>query len=858
MPDLKPQSGPADVNLTNCDREPIHILGRIQDFGYLVGVSSDWIVTHASENCHVFFGVDQNALIGHRLVDLLPEGTIHHIRTRMQLLAGQDDVVRVFSYPALGSGTLFDISVHWNGRQTILEFEPQQSEADPSVDAAIVPALIKRVQRGDSLERMAQEAARGLKSLSGYDRVMVYRFEDDGTGSVIAECLEPWQTPYLGLRYPASDIPKQARALYLKSVLRIIADVDAQTIAIQPEMDPNGQPIDLSLAVTRAVSPIHLEYLKNMGVQASMSVSIIRNGELWGLFACHHGSAKYLGYELRSAIELFAQLFNYELAQFELNAELKNEDRARALHDGLMSQLSSGTSTFEAFDAFVSQLGSIIPFDGAAIYSDGIFKAVGSAPTLEEFLGLARFLNTTPAGQIYATEEIAARYPAAEQFADRVAGLLAIPISRTPRDYLVLFRREIAQSVVWAGNPEKPVEAGPNGQRLTPRKSFEAWQQVVHGTCAHWKTGERRAADAFRVTLLEVVLKLTDESNLARKRAQDQQELLIAELNHRVRNILNLIRGLVSQGKQDAGSLDAYQSVLDARIHALARAHDQLTETEWDWVSFRGLLQTEVSAFLGGNADRVHLSGDEIDLTPAAFTTLALVVHELVTNSVKYGALSDTNGTVLLEVDLTADGTASLSWREKNGPPVAAPTRRGFGSTIIERSIPFELNGKAEVRYRMYGLEADFQLPAKHIRKGSNGEPTRHGDLPKTEPAQLLSGRALVLEDNMIIALDAVDMLTELGAENVQTASRVSDGLDALSTGKIAFALVDVNLGDELSLPVVERCVEAGVFCILATGYGSSNDVIGQYPDVPIVRKPYTVEHLRAALSDWPNQKGSA
>ena len=838
MPELSLIQQQEGLDLTNCDREPIHILGRVQSYGCLVAFSADWMVTYASENCADLLGFDAQQIIGARITDVFPEETVHHLRTKMQVLSYQTDAARLFAYPAMADDRVFDISISQSDHNIILEFEPRRHEAQGDLDRSTVRALIGRVKRNETVEDMARDAVRAIKILSGFDRVMAYKFNEDDSGTVIAEVAEPDQEPFLGLRYPASDIPKQARALYLKSPLRIIADIDAETYAISPELDPNGRPLDLSLAVTRAVSPIHLEYLRNMGVAASMSISIIRNGELWGLFACHHQTPRYISYELRSEIELFSELFNYQLAQVELTSELTELARARELHDRLMTQLSGGTSMSEAFDILSENIQEVIPFDGAAVFTDGDYKSAGAAPTKEEFFGLARFLNTTPSGQVYQTNALSTRYPAADSFSDRVAGILALPVSRTPRDYLVLFRREIASSVKWAGNPEKPVELGPNGIRLTPRKSFDAWQEVVRGKSAPWRGSELRAADALRVTLLEVVLKMADERNAVRKRAHDQQELLVAELNHRVRNILNLIRGLVSQGKEDAKSLDDYRSVLEDRIFALARAHDQLTQTEWDWESLRSLVTTEVKAFVPSKASRVNFTGDEIDLSPTAFSTLALVIHELVTNSAKYGALNDSSGAVDLDVRLQPDGVAKLSWREKNGPPVQAPKRRGFGTTIIERSIPFELKGQADTRFRVTGFEADFVLPSAHVRISEKPVPAPL-EQTKAEAAQVrLDGHCLVLEDIMVIALDALDMMSALGASYVHTASTVTDGLGIVSRHSVSVALLDVNLGDETSLPVIEKCRELGIPTILATGYGANLDLVERFPDVPVLNKP--------------------
>ncbi len=836
------------VDLTNCDREPIQFLGHIQAFGCLIAVSSDWIVTFASDNCRGLLGLDPEEMIGTPFREFFGPEAMHELRTRMQLLAHGGAAARLFGYDLRGDGQLFDISIHASGRNIVIEFEPKSGSARHD-EMALVQPLIGRICEKDSVEGAAQEAAKGLRALTGLDRVMVYRFEPDGSGSVIAESRTGSIESYLGLRYPASDIPAQARELYKRSLLRLIGDVDGEPVPVRPIAGPDGKPLDLSLAVTRAVSPIHLEYLRNMGVRASLSVSIICRGELWGLLACHHREPYYIDYEKRSAVELFAQLFNYQLAQLEAETELQEVERARALHDLLMAEVSSGVDLASAFDVVSDRLAQVIAFDGLAIFVDGEYRATGSAPSEEEFLGLARFLNTAETGSIYATDEIAARYPKGVAFVDRAAGLLALPVSRTPRDYIVLFRKEIARSVTWAGNPQKAVASGPNGDRLTPRKSFEAWQEVVKGKSDVWRPAEIRAAEALRVTLLEVVLKLSDEANQSRKRAHEQQELLIAELNHRVRNILNLIRSLVSQSRGEAITVEQYGDVLDARIYALSRAHDQLTEKRWDWVPLENMLNNETRAFLNARADRVRLTGDTVELSPGSLTTMALVFHELVTNSAKYGALSDKDGVVDVAKSLLPDGSLRISWVERGGPKVSPPTRKGFGTTIIEHSIPFELKGSARVEYAPDGLEAEFTIPAQHVRRASAQEAPQIVLVDNGSVDVRIEGTALVVDDNMIISMDAEEMLMDLGAEAVHLAGSVEDSLRLIEEHEFSFALLDVNLGGEDSVPVAQRLAEKGVRFILATGYGGSTEVTSRYPGVEVLKKPYTLEQLRTVVS---------
>ena len=472
MPDQEPTAQTLKDTLTDCDREPIHVPGLVQSFGCLVAISGGWEITYASANCAEIIGYPAEQLLGTDLERVLPEDTLHFFRTRLQILSLHDSAVRVVSYPLFGDDRNFDVSISQSGDNLIFEFEPRSRAARFEDNEATVQALIKRIRRHQEVDAMAAEGVRALKALCGFDRVMAYRFNEDDTGSVIAEELETGMEPFLGLRYPASDIPKQARQLYVSNPFRIISDVSAPTRAILTAKANEGIPLDLSFAVTRAVSPVHLEYLRNMGVGASMSFSILRGGKLWGLFACHHRTARHLKQETRAAAELFVQLFNYELALVELNAEQADMDRGRALHDQIMSQLTAGQTIFAVFGAFSNSINAVIPFDGAAVYSDGKYLGVGLAPKEDEFLQLLHYLNAQPAGQVFHTNSLWKSHPEAETYQGNVAGLLALPLSRIPGDYLVLFRHEITQTVNWAGNPEKPISKGSQTQRLSPRKSF--------------------------------------------------------------------------------------------------------------------------------------------------------------------------------------------------------------------------------------------------------------------------------------------------------------------------------------------------------------------------------------------------
>lgn len=851
-----------DVDLTNCDREPIHELGAIQPFGFLIALSPDWLVKRASANVDTVFGRSADDILGTPAAEHLGEEAVHTIRNRLTLLRGADAVERVFGVkiPTAGGTRRHDFALHMVGDTIVIEGE--ESSATPLGDtASTIRAMMSRLDHAEGLTELYREGARQVRALTGFDRVMVYQFDQDGAGTVVAEAARSGIGSFMGLRYPASDIPAQARRLYIRNPFRIISDIGAQAVPIVPRLDERGAPIDLSLSILRAVSPIHIEYLTNMGVGASLSISIIVDDKLWGLFACHHYSPRRPDFERRSVAELFGQMFALKLESRERASLSEYETTARITGDRLIAAVAGDAGLLEDPEWLGDQMRSVVPCDGIAISVDGQVALSGNVPPAAAIPAIVRRLNAMASGRVFATDHLAEVLPAAEDYQDIAAGLLAIPVSRSPRDYVLLFRQERVRTVNWAGDPHKPAEWGPNGPRLSPRKSFEAWSQEVRGRSEIWTDAERRVAEMLRAALIEVVLRLSDDAREERRKANERQELLIAELNHRVRNILSLIRGLVRQSRDPGHDAKAYIAMLEGRIEALARAHDQITRDSWSPAPLRRLIETEAAAYLGGRAGRVTLDGGAALLKPQAFSTLALVVHELMTNSAKYGALSD-SGTVAVRWWLDDDADLHIEWRERGGPAVTPPTRQGFGSTIIQRSIPYDLGGAAEVRYATTGLEAEFRVPARHIVMGEQTPEEANADVeayraqldtpPESSGASShrpLSGNVLLVEDSLIIAMDAEDILTALGATRVVTVATIAHALDELAAGDFQIAVLDVNLGSETSLPIADAAKAKGLPVIFATGYGDQLQLPDDLARTPVVQKPYTSGNLADALA---------
>jgi light-regulated signal transduction histidine kinase (bacteriophytochrome)/CheY-like chemotaxis protein len=839
------------VDLTNCDREPIHLLGTVQPFGFLIAVSvTDWLVERVSQNISRWIDAKPEDLLGKPIHEVIQGNAVHAIRGNLHSAIMGNTTARLFGLD-LAAGLTCDVAVHLVENTVIIECEPTSDDSSFNA-AATVQGMIARLLQTDNDRAFYRIAAREVRALTGFDRVMVYRFDQDGAGEVIAESARSGIDSYLGLHYPASDIPRQARQLYERNWLRIIADVNAAPSPIEPQLDKQRRPLDLSMSTLRSVSTIHIEYLQNMGVQSSMSVSILCEGRLWGLFACHHYSAHCVSFGRRTAAELFGQMFSLLMENRERKAEAEYEGRGQTLHQRLITMMAGEGLKFESIVAHLDDIADLLTCDGIALWMNDHAILRGRTPGEAQLTGLVHHLKSKDITRVYAQHDISSEYPAGQEFAERSAGMLIVPLSRTPRDYLIFFREEAARHVNWAGDPSKPVTAGPLGDRLTPRKSFELWKETVRGQSRPWKPVECRIAENLRVSMIEVILHLSDVTAEERRRGQQRQELLIAELNHRIRNILGLIRGVISQSKDPGHTVESFTTFVGGRIQALARAHDQITAEHWGPGSFQALLKGEAAAYISGKTKRLIFKGPDALIAPEALTTLALVMHEMITNSAKYGALSDSRGRVEISTSFDQLSRFAIEWSELGGPPVRAPTRRGFGSTVIERSIAHDLKGEARLEFALAGLRAYFLIPAAYVVPAVEAMQTAPVPAQDMTPGAPIPGEVLVVEDNLIIALDTEDMLRKIGVNTVRIVGGVAEALKLIEDRLPDFALLDVNLGEETSFDIAERLAARGSPFAFTSGYGEPVAFPDKFSHVQRLRKPYSIDLLRALLTSSP------
>ena len=848
------------VDLTNCDREPIHVPGAILPHGAMLVLECSTLrVLQAAGDTSRLLGRSIDALLDRPVDNLFSSHQIN----RLHALCKEVDLVkpRHLLDPVLRvvADCPLDASAHRVDGNLIVEFEAgepgDEFVADP---LAAVQIMVDGFGSAASLNALCQMATASVRRVAQYDRVMIYRFMADGSGWVIAESRTPELAPFLDLHYPAADIPQQARALYLKSWLRLITQVDYDPAPLTPTLNPRtGKPLDMSYAILRDVSPIHREYLRNMGIDASMSISIIVAGKLWGLIACHHNSPRLLPRHLRAVCELFGSMFSLQLEAREKSEQFEARLASRKILQELMLNLAGVEDYAYGLTQQTPNLldyihGGDIALDGSrsggvAVRVEGEITFLGTTPTRQHISELTEWLTSymTETEGVFATDRLSEIYPEAKAFANVASGLLVIAVSRDPSDFILWFRPELVETALWAGDPVKPVATGADGDRISPRKSFEVWKHTVRNRALPWTPAETDSAFDLRVSLLQVVLRRIEAASRERAKAHERDKLLMAELDHRVKNTLANIQALVTQSSRSAESLKSFVEGLDKRIHSMAKAHSLLTQSRWEGVSVEGLLREELEAY-GQAPDVISLIGVDAVLTPKSALALSLALHELGTNAAKYGAFTSEAGRVAVHWDRRDDGGLDMSWTETGGPLVEPPTRRGFGSNLIERALALETGGRATILYKPSGVVCEIILPKSSLVELS-AKPAAKLELalpPSTANTMPVSPRLLIVEDSFLVLLTVEGMCEDLGWEVVGPATRLDEALLLARTADFDAALLDVNLDGEMSWEVADVLTTRGIPFTFSTGYDYATILPPHLANADVIAKPYRVDDL--------------
>lgn len=608
------------VNLTNCESEPIHIPGSIQPHGFMLGVNSQThLIDFCSENCAEYIGITPQMILGNTLADLFPVKESDGFKEYAS--AEYIDSAKPFVFSK--NDIFYNTTVHKSNETLILELEPFP---DGTVNLPNLynqtRTFVSIMEKTKYLAELCQEIANETRAITGYDRVMIYKFDPSYNGEVIAESKREDLDSFEGQKYPHTDIPVQARELYVRNPLRMIVDINYQPVPIltlDDAQEKTNKSLDLSLSILRSVSPIHIEYLKNMGVGATLTISLLQNQKLWGLITCHHYSPKILPYYTRLSALLQGHFLTSQIAVREVAEEFEVSQKVDRSLAELLSKLHENEN-FVGEHHNDDSLLKLANATGAAIFLNNKLYKNGITPADEPLISLFHFLADNFKTQGLVTHALRDHYPDGRAISQQAAGIMYHALSGNS-DGIIWMRQEKIETINWAGNPDKAVLPDENGLRLSPRKSFELWMQVVKDESAPWRKSEINAASGFSYALQKHINYRVIQTQ------EDANRVLNEELKTANQELANLNWISTHDLKEPLRKIQIFASkVLDREDPDLsAQVKDSVERMRLAAEKMQNLIEDILAYSKAGNMEKVF---EEVDLN----NILKHVLHELQDN----------------------------------------------------------------------------------------------------------------------------------------------------------------------------------------------------------------------------------
>lgn len=649
---------PVEYDISNCGNEPIHLISWFQPHAYLLVVdTTSWTISHYSSSISRLFAVHSDDNSSFNLAILLGEELLQIIHDHWSSDRLEELSPLAYHLPTnTTSPELYHLLFHRKNDQLLIEIEPTQRQFSSTLFLRRVDNAIHQLQLSGSLEQLLEISVRQIKSLTRFDRVMIYRFDRSHDGEVIAEARNHELPAYLGLRYPASDIPPQVRKLFLSQKVRQIVDVQRPQVPIKAvNPSPEASALDIGFCHSRGVSPIHIQYLKNMEVGASLSIAIVKDKQLWGLIACHHGSSKFIDFRIRTLLQFVGSIIAGHLTLVEAQYFRTSILQANLKKSRLFEQVSQ---KWDLQDGLIGQdftIFELVDCDGVALLTHGEWQMIGSTPTPTELNKLQEWLQDQMEMDFFETDNLIQLYPAAAAYLDKAAGLVAIRTTATAAAFICWFRKETIQNISWGGNPEKPL-MDTNLDRLNPRNSFAEWKEKRRGYSNPWETYEQEAIRALQADIKEVIIKqyrVVQQKNKDLRDAYSELESFSYSVSHDLRTPLRGIGGFAEILRQDYYRElgPEGQSVIDTIVQSVAKMNDfingllSISKVGSHPLALHPLPTTDIIQEEWKQLKAITADDREIELQiehdlPTIYADLLMfrqVISNLLSNAIKYG-----------------------------------------------------------------------------------------------------------------------------------------------------------------------------------------------------------------------------